>query len=87
MGPVKNTIPREKLRRLAGELLDLAADEFSNHGCNDLDRPSYFTKEEWHRLSSEYELWNSNGKDETSDNPPDFVVMSWLSTLAKAGEL
>lgn len=86
MGPIKNTIPREKLRRLAGEMLRLAADKFSNHGCNDFDRPNYFTKAEWEQMAVEYELWNSGGQDEASPLG-DWTIMAWLSKLAEAGEL
>lgn len=84
--PAKNTIPREKLRRLAGELLGLASSAFANHGCNDFDRPSYFTPEEWAMMAAGFEQWNSGGRDEPN-LLCDWVVMRWLSTLAKAGEL
>jgi hypothetical protein len=86
MGPVTNTIPREKLLRLAGELLSLAADKFGNHVCNDYDRPSYFSEEEWMRLATEYEQWNSRGQDPVTP-PADFVLMAWLSKLIEAGEV
>ena len=86
MGPIKNTIPREKLRRLAGELLRMASESFSNHGCNDLNRPLYFTKAEWRRMAEEYEMWNSNGRDEPCQLG-DWTAMNWLSVLAEAGEL
>jgi hypothetical protein len=39
-----NLTPAEM--RLIGRLLDMAADEFSNHGCNDMLWPADFPAEE-----------------------------------------
>ena len=86
MGPIKNTIAKEKMRRLAGKLLGMAAEQFSRHGCNDFARPEYFSAKEWARMANEYEQWNSGGEDEAMPLV-DFVLMGWLATLIEAGEL
>ena len=86
MRPIKNTIPRDKMLRLASELLSIAADHFGNHSCSDLERPSFFSEEEWMRMAAEYEQWNSGGEDEPAPLG-DHVAMSWLAVLLGAGEL
>jgi len=84
MGPVQNVVPAEKIRRLASDLLLLAADHFANHGCNDFARPEYFTDQEWEQLSVDYERWNSNGRDPASPLG-DWVAMNWCAMLLEAG--
>lgn len=86
IGKVSCNVPTEKVRRLASELLSLAADRFANHGCNDLDRPSYFTAEEWQQLAKDYEQWNSGGQDEASPLG-DWVAMAWCSVLLEKGAI
>ena len=36
-----------KYFKLAAQLLGLASDEFSNHGCNDFEKPDDWTQDEW----------------------------------------
>ncbi len=73
--------------RLAGELLDRAHHEFSNHGCNDFDRPSWFPEDEWHAL--DLKMHTANGDPEEhrpSDMGDDWVLMMWLGQwLQEAG--
>lgn len=84
LGKAECHVPPEKVRRLAAELLELAAERFSNHGCNDLKRPSYFTKEEWLQLAKDYEQWNSNGQDPATPLG-DWSAMNWCSILLAKG--
>lgn len=86
MGPIKNNVPPEKMKRLAAELLDLASEKFSNHGCNDLGRPDYFTEAEWRQMAVDFEQWNSSGED-SSGPLGDSQAMSWLATLLDEGIL
>ncbi len=38
--------------RLAADLLDVAADEFASHGCNDYARPGWLPQGEWEELAA-----------------------------------
>lgn len=67
-------------KRLAAELLRMAADEFSNHGCNDYEFPAWFKPLEQNELMAEYEA--RNGK-ELDDTPPG----DWEVFLALADKL
>jgi hypothetical protein len=87
MGQIKNNVDVTKMRRLAGELLSMAAEEFSNHGCNDFERPDYFTPEEWRQLEVDFERYNSNGQDGPCGNMADWVLMCWCARLAASGQL
>ena len=75
---------------LAGELLDLAADTFSNRVCNDLDKGLFadWTKEEKQKIVNEIEKWNSSEDYEYDDlddieDYPDWVVMMYLANELK----
>lgn len=81
---IENRVPVEKVRRLAGELLDLAAECFSNHGCNDLEKPPYFTEAEWQQLAVDFERYNSDGKDPATPLG-DWVAMVWCARLLEKG--
>lgn len=81
---IESNVPAEKVRRLASELLEVAADQFSNHGCGDLEKPSYFTKAEWKQLAVDYEKWNSGGEDDAGPLA-DWVAMTWCGILLKEG--
>jgi hypothetical protein len=49
-----------KEKYLASELLEKAADEFSNHGCNDFDFPDDWTAEEKADFVLRYHQWNGD---------------------------
>jgi hypothetical protein len=53
-----------KLDKMASLLLEMAADEFSNHGCNDLDQDFIkavgLTDEEKLQFVTEYYEWNGD---------------------------
>ena len=53
---------------LSAKLLRMAADEFSNHGCNDVEPElvGHFTQEQDKALCEEIRTWNG---DPTSDWP------------------
>ncbi len=51
-------------RKLVAHLLEMASDEFSNHGCNELDLKAFVPDVEDRRaLMKELEAWN-NSPDE-----------------------
>jgi hypothetical protein len=72
-----------KEKKLASCLLKEAANEFGNHGCNDVDEKLYdgWTKEERQQFCKEFEEWNGSPDDY---NPnflylPDFALMDFLA--------
>lgn len=74
--------------RYAAELLDLAADQFSNHGCNDYELEN--TDENW-RLVQEMEARNGDSPEYRSRRPAqnktiytqDFCLMRYLAHKLK----
>lgn len=71
---------------LAGRLLAVAAEQFSNHGCNDMPAEHFegighFERE---RLEREYNIWNNNSADPISfANIGDDAWMSYLAAKLK----
>jgi len=55
----------ENEKKLAAELLDMASDEFSNHGCNDMDESVYegWTLEERRKFVKEFWAWNGSPEE------------------------
>jgi len=53
--------------RLMAKLLEMAADEFSNHGCNDVEQSIYeecgFSDADKATLIHEMQQWNGDTKD------------------------
>ena len=51
-----------KENQLAAEMLELASDTFSNHGCNDVEDSVYegWTLEERQQFVKEYYEWNGD---------------------------
>lgn len=84
LGRIETNVSQEKMKRLAGELLSIAAERFSGHGCNDFARPKYFTEAEWLQVERDYQQWNSGGRDSIHGNMGDWVLMAWLSALFEA---
>lgn len=72
--------------KLAGELLELAKNEFANHGCNDWEFPNYWTIEEKQEFVKA--MHDANGTPEEYDperlRVPDWWVMSFLAKQLKA---
>ena len=74
----------KNLLLLASEMLDLAHDDFSNHGCNDLDEKVY--KLITDDMLKEMRFWNSRGKDpwpEEAKFVGDSSLMAYLSYKLK----
>lgn len=57
-------LPRsnKKLFALAAELLDIAGDEFGNHGCNDFKLPDWSPSER-RELAIDYERFNGDAEE------------------------
>lgn len=83
-----------KEMKLASLLLERASDEFSNHGCNDLDsrfiKETGFTDEEKVQFVREYAEWNGDPdryedgiEPKDFDYLPDWAVMSFLAAKLK----
>jgi hypothetical protein len=87
-----------KWLRLAGELLELASEKFSNKGCNDWDWPADFTDEDRQKMAAAMVAGNVGKSvsqltaDETAEvadlarrGPPDWWVMSFLAKRLSEG--
>jgi hypothetical protein len=71
----------KKLLELSSEMLLLAKDEFSNHGCNDLDKEFYeLIPEEW---CEEARQMNSGGTDPWPESPRQFTDTGLMWFLAR----
>jgi len=73
-----------KEKKLAADLLRIAADEFSNHSCNDIGEEVFknWTREEKLKLSQSYHDWN--GDPEEGETP---IQEDWIAMLAIANLL
>jgi hypothetical protein len=74
--------------KLAAKLLELAADQFANHGCNDFDlvQEAGLTLEQAHEINKAYAQWNGDAEEWIEDELRypgalgDSSLMRWLST-------
>jgi hypothetical protein len=70
-------------KTLISNLLKLASEEFSNHGCNDVEEDFWqgWTKEERQSFVKEYHEWNGDPDeyDENFLNLPDYAIMKFLA--------
>lgn len=75
----------KKHKLLAAELLKLAADEFGNHGCNDFDLPSGWSRKEKISFIKEYHKWNGDPEEFDPNNLfiADCAAMSFLAAKLK----
>jgi hypothetical protein len=66
-------------RKLIAMLLDLASDQYSNHGCNDFDL-SFLPDKERQSLLKAIEEWNGTPEDydPTRKVGADWVLMRYL---------
>jgi hypothetical protein len=75
----------KKERMLTAALLEMAADEFGNHGCNDMDRKLLdkigFTEEEKIALGRQYHEYNGD-PEEAFGTVKDF---DWIHDYAWMG--
>lgn len=72
--------------RLAGHLLKKAAQEFSNHGCNDFSLDPYLTYAEQVQFVVKAHELNGDPEEiprsiENLPNMPDFVVMATIGVI------
>jgi len=73
-------------RKLAGEMLRLAADEFGNHGCNDMELEN--TDENWAMIIAMHD-YNGSPPEDRDERPKgkkkiftqDYFLMGYLSSL------
>jgi len=76
-----------KEKQLAAHMLELASDEFSNHGCNDVDASVYegWTLQERQQFVKEYYEWNGDPENysPTFLHIGDSSIMSFLSHKLK----
>ena len=71
-------------KKLAAALLDMAADHYGNHGCNDFDLHKYMSPEEAFELQRDMHAWNGDPEDgpETLAHArmtADFFLMGYLA--------
>jgi len=75
-------------RKLASKMLDMASDEFSNHGCNDFDlvTDGGMTVKEADAFQRAFYKWNGTPDDYRPGETglADSVVMNFLSHLLKS---
>jgi len=71
--------------QLAGQLLEVAAKQFANHGCNDWEFPPDWSEEDKRELVSA--MYTQNGDpenyDPTQPRVPDWWGMSFLGSQLK----
>ena len=72
-----------KEKQLAAKMLEMASDEFSNHGCNDVENSVWkgWSKEERMTFVKEYHEWNGDPEEFDSKylHLPDFAIFSFLA--------
>lgn len=81
-------LDRAKLLTLAADLLELASDEFGNHGCNDWDPPADW--DDCDRDAFALRAWVANGRpkdEEPTKDDPQHVQADWWAMYTCACEL
>lgn len=90
---------KAKWQKLAGELLDRAADEFSKHVCNDLSFPADWTAAEKLEFATAMAKWNlsavADSPEKSSElaeeielffnSPGDCLAMRFLADALRRG--
>ena len=70
-------------KKLASELLEMASNEFGNHGCNDVDESIYdgWSIDERRRFVKEFHEWNGDPEeyDENFLHLQDFSLMNFMA--------
>ena len=73
---------------LTAKLLDLASNQFSRHGCNDLSESVYegWSIEDKKKFVREYHEWNGDPEEFDEDflYLPDYAIMRFLAHKIKA---
>jgi len=68
---------------LAGRLLELAANEFSNHGCNDMEDTMFASWTDQEREDFRVKVWEFEGDDEAMNEGVevfDDMAMDYLAS-------
>jgi len=80
MSEMDPKFPREWLH-IAAELLDKAAEEFGNHGCNDYVLPDWMVAADRLALDTAFMVFNGDPEMEPSDSPyaSDASLMSFFA--------
>lgn len=75
--------------RLAGTLLRDASDEYSNHSCNDLERPEWFPQDEWDALALKIAKWGCTLEEYKPERRilTDWLVMEFLAHVLAPKEV
>jgi hypothetical protein len=69
---------------IAAKLLDQASDQFSNHGCNDLDKEVLEVITDKDALTKEVREWvNDDGCPENISHMQDWHLMDYISEKLK----
>ena len=70
-------------RELAASMLEIAAEKFSNHGCNDVEESLFggWTLEQRQEFARQYHEWNGDPEeyDPKYFHLPDWAIMSFLA--------
>jgi hypothetical protein len=68
---------------LISDLLEMAAEEFSRHGCNDFDLSEWLDPDEQQSFVRGFHEWNGDPEEFNPERPEmgDSCVMSYLSGL------
>ena len=86
-GKVKYNIMKTNELKLAAAMLELAAQKFSNRGCNDVDDNLYedWADEERKQFVKEYYEWNGDPEEYDSEwlHIPDWALMDYLADKLK----
>lgn len=74
---------KDREKELAAKFLELAAGEFSNHGCNDVDDDFFsgWTKDERQEFCKEWREWNGDPEEYDPEflSLPDYAIMDFLA--------
>ena len=69
--------------KIISYLLEIASDEFSNHGCNDIDAKFFnsIPREQWIEMDKDEHFWNGDPEEHDPEriNPTDWSLMSYFS--------
>lgn len=72
-----------KEKKLAADMLEKASDEFSNHGCNDVENSVYknWSLEERRQFVKEFHIWNGDPEEYNENflNMHDYMIMGFLA--------
>jgi len=76
-----------KEKALAAKMLEMASDEFGNHGCNDVDESFWegWTRDERIEFVKQYHEYNGDPEEFTPNHLhlPDFAIMGFLAHKLK----